>query len=211
MGGPHPSGALTTTEVAATSSRCEPSCAVCQQLTSGAKTVAAVLGVAAVTEERLAARLTAAPEIFSAHMGSAEACLIAAHHATMASLRDEWQRCLTAAETWCDGLVACLRSTLRFLDLDFAAAQLCFAQIAHCSRGLRVRSEAARRDFAELLAAAHTAHAVSTPLPALQFELLIGSWWQAIADEIHHGRHEDLVGAEARLLELAAVFEPVLA
>src|SRR4051794_30563987 len=82
---------------------CGSPCEVCRQLRTSAVVVTALLGLTEVSEERLAARVGEGPDVFSVHMGSAEACLVAAHDHAIARLQREWELSFANAGTWREG------------------------------------------------------------------------------------------------------------
>jgi AcrR family transcriptional regulator len=188
---------------------CQPACPTCAELRASALQLIGAGGIDALTLQTLSARSGLALEVLSRHYPSAAACLSDTYEETAASIRDEFAAALSRGSSWGDGLRLAGRGLIERLARRPNEARLCFVEVLRAQRELLRARDHARRRMVAMFLQEHRRRRSSEHLPEMQFELLVGAAFQAIAAAVAEGRMCDLSELEHELAQLDGVFEPV--
>jgi hypothetical protein len=194
------------------SSSCEPGCAECVRLRAAAVQLVGGEGVETLSWEALARSAAIDADEGRAHYdGDADACLLAGYAEVVDELFAAYEQAFSSGRTWEDGLDAATAVMLEQLAARPDYARLLFVEILRGGHAMRRQRDLTRRRCVELLAREHERRGPSAQLPAIQFEVLYGAYFQSVASQIADGRTEELPELKHKLLTLASVFEPIAA
>jgi AcrR family transcriptional regulator len=188
---------------------CQPACPGCAALRRAALEIVGEGGIDALTVRALSARSGLTAEALTRHYESPAACLHETYAEVSSSVREDFTKAFAWGSSWPDALRLAWRALLQRMASRPAEARLCFVEILRGDRELRCARDDARRLLLGLLAAEHRRRSDREPMPDMQFELLIGAAFQAIAGAVAAGRGGDLAELEDGLAELDGVFEPL--
>jgi AcrR family transcriptional regulator len=167
-------------------------------------------GVESLSDEALARRAGIDESQLRGHVHSAEACLLDAYDDAVDRLTAECVVAFGSARTWRVGVVSATRLMLGRLAAHPQEARLLFYEILRGGREMCRRRDDARRRAHAMLAEEQRRSRPDEEFPAVQFELMQGALFQAIAVEVEAGRTTDLRRLEPRIVDMAATFDPVL-
>jgi AcrR family transcriptional regulator len=187
---------------------CEPACPTCATLRTAALGVIGAGGIDALTLSALSASSRLPAEVITRHYPSAAACLYDTYVQTSASIRKDFAATLARGSRWAHGLRMAGRGLLQRMARRPDEARLCFLEVLRGERELLRARDRARRLMVEMFRAEHARRRGRENLPDVQFELLIGAAFQAIAAAVAEGRIGELATLEDELVELDGVFEP---
>jgi hypothetical protein len=173
----------------ATGPSCESTCDVCDRLLEAVPAAVAADGLPDVSLEAICRFAGIDARVARKHLRDRTRPLVVAgfEHAHESLLAD-YQAGFTRAETWHAGIEAALTGVLTRLAAQPALAHLCFVAVLHDRQLLQVR-ECRRERFVLFLARQHDRRAAAGEmLPPLQFELLAGGIFRAVAAFVQEGR-----------------------
>jgi hypothetical protein len=178
-------------------------------LQAAAVALVAESGVESLSDESLAHRASVAPFELRRHVRSAEACLLDAYDEAVDKITAECRVAFGAAETWRVGVIATTRLMLGWLAAHPAEARLVFYEILRGGREMRRRRNDAQQRAHAMLAEEQRRSRPGEEFPPVQFELMLGALFHAIAVEVEAGRIAELRHLEPRIMDMATTFEPV--